>query len=83
MQFDLACRDRQAQVAADIEEIVLHAVDQLGQLFVALRLRQENSQECIELINRAVRRHAWMVFRHSAAVAETGVAEVARFGVDA
>ena len=75
-------RERHAEVGADVEELVLDPAERLAQLQRALA-REDDAEERVELVDRAVRGDPGVELRDAGAVAERGLARVAAAGVDA
>src|SRR5258708_4452734 len=67
---------RDADLAAEIEEIVLHVIQQLGHLGRQL-LCGEHAERAIQLVQVAERAHAQAVLRDARAVAQAGLAAIA------
>src|SRR5262249_9470857 len=71
-----------AQIRADVEEVVLNAAEQTGFGKVGMA-GEEEAKDCVYLIHRTVGGDARVVLGHARSVAQRGFALVAGLGVNA
>ena len=70
------------QVGAQVEQVVLHPRQPLGEALGEVRLDQREADRGVQLVHRAVRLHARVELGNTAHVAEIGLPGIAALGVD-